>query len=113
MRDSIFASQRKNFRQAVGKKIHALNFIDGRGHCSVWWLTMMDSTDRSKSRKRRLGVSRAAAMTSDAAVRAGELWNQHCSWCPRCGATTPGCELGRKMYDVYDWLARVPTRLAG
>jgi hypothetical protein len=52
-------------------------------------------------------------MTSDAVVRAGELWNQHCSWCPRCGATTPGCELGRKMYDFYDWLARVPTRLAG
>ena len=74
---------------------------------------MIDPTDRSKSRKRRAGVSRVAATTSDAVVLAGDLWKEHCSWCPRCDAMRPACELGRKMFDLYDWLARVPTRLAG
>lgn len=75
---------------------------------------MMDATDPSKSRKRRVGAaSRVVVVASNAVVRAGELWSEHCSWCPRCGARTPGCELGQKMYDLYDWLARVPTRLAG
>jgi hypothetical protein len=67
---------------------------------------MMESTDRSKSRNRRVGAKAAV-------LRAGELWKQHCSWCPRCNETRPGCELGRKAFDLYAWLVRVPTQRAG
>jgi len=49
----------------------------------------------------------------DPVIQAGKLWRQHCSWCPRCEPEMPGCELGRKAYGLYEWLARIPTQRAG
>ena len=43
---------------------------------------------------------------SDPVVQAGKLWEQHCSWCPRCNLAMPRCEMGRKAYDLYEWLDR-------
>jgi hypothetical protein len=47
---------------------------------------------------------------SDPIAQAGKLWQQHCSWCPRCDPTMPRCDLGRKAYGIYEWLDQV-TRL--
>jgi len=73
---------------------------------------MIDATDRNPDRRVR-AARRVAAPASQPVVKAAELWQQHCAWCPRCEATRPGCELGRKSYDLYAWLARIPTRRAG
>jgi hypothetical protein len=62
---------------------------------------------------RMAAVKRSASPSSGPELQARKLWHQHCSWCPRCDPTKPGCELGRKAYGLYDWLARIPTQRAG
>jgi hypothetical protein len=55
-------------------------------------------------------VKRSVSPYAGPELRARRLWLQHCSWCPRCNPKKPGCELGRKSHDLYDWLAQLLTQ---
>jgi len=53
---------------------------------------MTNAMDPRHGRRRRLGgARRSVPPTTDAVIQAGHLWQQHCSWCPRCERTMPGC----------------------
>ena len=58
-------------------------------------------------------MKQSVSLNSRPEVHASKLWQQHCSWCPRCDATKPGCDLGREAYGLYDWLVRIPIQRAG
>jgi len=76
---------------------------------------MTNEIDPRHDRPRRIRAAgrRVLPPTRDAVIQADDLWQQHCSWCPRCARTRPGCELGRRAYGLYQWLARTATRRAG